>query len=261
LHAALLAVCAITIVPFYWMFSTSLKAPNEIFEFRPLPAAPTFDNYGYMWRAIPVGAMLVNTGLNAVCLMLGQGLLSIMAAYGFARWRFRGDTALFLMFVGTWLVPFQVTMLPNYVLLSRLGWLDTLQALVVPHLGGALGVIMLRQFMKSFPHELIEAARLDGASSWSILWRVMVPNLRAPIAAIAILSFITTWNEYFWPLLVTSKIDRTVVQVGLQMFLSAEGEQWGALMAAATVATVPVLIVYLVFQKQVIDAFVKSGLR
>ena len=115
--------------------------------------------------------------------------------------------------------------------------------------------------MKSFPHELIEAARLDGASSWAILWRVMTPNLRAPIAAMAILSFITTWNEYFWPLLVTSRIEHTVVQVGLQMFLSAEGEQWGALMAGATVATLPVLVVYLVFQKQVVDAFVKSGLR
>jgi sn-glycerol 3-phosphate transport system permease protein len=243
------------------MFTTSLKAPNEIFEVGLLPTAPTLSNYAYMWRAIPMAAMLVNTALNAICLMLGQVPLAVMAAYGFGRWRFRGDTLLFLLFVGTWLVPFQVTMLPNYVFLSRLGWLDTLPALVVPHLGGAFGIVLLRQFMRSFPTELIDAARLDGASSWLVLWRVIVPNLRAPIATVAVLSFITTWNEYFWPLLVTSKIDRTVVQVGLQMFLSAEGEQWGALMAGASVATLPVLLVYLLFQRQVVDAFVRSGLR
>jgi len=254
-------VCALTIVPFYWMFTTSLKSPNEIFEISLLPDAPSLNNYAYMWRTIPMAAMLVNTELNALCLMVGQLVLSIMAAYGFARWRFPGDTLLFLLFVGTWLVPFQVTMLPNYVFLSRLGWLDTLPALVVPHLGGAFGIVLLRQFMKSFPVELIDAARLDGASSWMVLWRVMVPNLRAPIATVAVLSFITTWNEYFWPLLVTSKMERTVVQVGLQMFLSAEGEQWGALMAGASVATLPVLLIYLLFQRQVVDAFVRSGLR
>lgn len=141
------------------------------------------------------------------------------------------------------------------------GWLDTLAALVVPHLGGAFGIVLLRQFTKSFPSDLIEAARLDGASSWLVLWRVMVPNLHAPIATVAVLACITTWNEYFWPLLVTSKIDRTVVQVGLQMFLSAEGEQWGALMAGASVATLPVLIIHLLLQRQVVDAFVRSGLR
>lgn len=131
----------------------------------------------------------------------------------------------------------------------------------MPHLGGAFGIVLLRQFMKSFPSDLIEAARVDGASSWLVLWRVMVPDLHAPIATVAVLACITTWNEYFWPLLVTSKIDRTVVQVGRQMFLSAEGEQWGALMAGASVATLPVLIIHLLLQRQVVDAFVRSGLR
>ncbi|MBV8717764.1 MAG: carbohydrate ABC transporter permease [Chloroflexi bacterium] len=260
-HAMLVAVCLATVLPFWWMLSTSLKSANVVFDLSPLPTAPTFENYVQMWRAIPMASMLVNTFLNAGLLMVGQVIVATMAAYAFARWRFRGDNLLLVLFVGTWLVPFQVTMLPNYVLLSRLGWLDTLAALVVPHLGSAFAVIMLRQFMKSFPLELVEAARLDGAGSWAILWRMMVPNLRAPLATLAILSFISTWNEYFWPLLVTSRPDRTVVQVGLQMFLSSDGEQWGPLMAAATVATVPVLLVYVLFQRQVVEAFVRSGLR
>jgi ABC-type glycerol-3-phosphate transport system permease component len=257
----LLAVCAVTLVPFYWMFATSLKPANEIFNLSPLPLHPTFSNYAYVWRAIPIGAMLATTLSNAVLQMLGQLLLAILTAYAFARWRFRGDTLLFLVLVGTWLVPFQVTMIPNYVLLSRLGWLDSLAALVIPHLASAFGIILLRQYMKGFPRELIDAAHLDGASSWSILWRVVVPNLRAPLAAVAVLSFITTWNEYFWPLLVTSKMDRTVLQVGLQMFLTTEGDQWGGLMAGASLTTIPLLAIYLILQRQVVDAFVRSGLR
>jgi sn-glycerol 3-phosphate transport system permease protein len=260
-HTLLIGVCVLTLLPFWWMVSTSLKAANAIFDLSPLPTAPTIANYLQMWVAIPMASMLVNTFLNAGLLMVGQVFVATLAAYAFARWRFRGDNLLLVLFVGTWLVPFQVTMLPNYVLLSRLGWLDTLAALVVPHLGSAFAVVMLRQFMKSFPLELIEAARLDGAGSWAILWRMMVPNLRAPLAALAILSFISTWNEYFWPLLVTSRPEHTVVQVGLQMFLSSDGEQWGPLMAAATVATVPMLLVYVLFQRQVVEAFVRSGLR
>jgi len=251
----------VTLVPFYWMFATSLKPANEIFNLSPLPANPTLGNYIYVWQAIPIGAMLATTFSNAVLQMLGQLVLATLTAYAFARWRFRGDTLLFLVFVGTWLVPFQATMIPNYVLLSRLGWLDTLAALVIPHLGSAFGIILLRQYMKGFPRELIDAAHLDGASSWAILWRVVVPNLRAPLAAVAVLSFITTWNEYFWPLLVTSKMERTVLQVGLQMFLTMEGDQWGGLMAGASMATIPLLAIYLVLQRQVVEAFVRSGLR
>jgi len=260
-HALLIGVCALTILPFWWMLSTSFKPANAVFDLDPVPAAPTLQNYAHMWIAIPMGSMLLNTFFNAGLLMVGQVVVATLAAYAFARWRFRGDNLLLVLFVGTWLVPFQVTMLPNYVVLSRLGWLDTLAALVVPHLGSAFAIVLLRQFMKGFPLELIEAARLDGANSWATLWRVVLPNLRAPLAALAILSFISTWNEYFWPLLVTSRPEHTVVQVGLQMFLSSEGEQWGPLMAAATVATVPVLGVYMLFQRHVVEAFVRSGLR
>jgi ABC-type glycerol-3-phosphate transport system permease component len=260
-HALLLTVCVVTLIPFYWMFATSLKPANEIFNLSPLPLNPTLGNYAYVWRPIPIGAMLATTLSNAVLQMLGQLVLAILTAYAFARWRFRGDTLLFLVLVGTWLVPFQVTMIPNYVLLSRLGWLDSLAALVIPHLASAFGIILLRQYMKGFPRELIDAAFLDGASNWSILWRVVVPNLRAPLAAVAVLSFITTWNEYFWPLLVTSKLDHTVLQVGLQMFLSMEGDQWGGLMAGASLTTIPLLVIYLILQRQVVDAFVRSGLR
>ena len=145
--------------------------------------------------------------------------------------------------------------------MARLGWLDTLAALVVPQLAAAFSIVLLRQYMKGFPKDLIDAARMDGASSWRTLWGVVTPNLLAPLAALGILLFISTWNEYFWPLLVTRKIENSVVQVGLQMFLTQEGDLWGPLMAAASLASLPIFALYLVLQRQVIDAFIRSGLR
>lgn len=260
-HAVLLLLSLVTLFPLYWMVLTSLKPSGEIFSPGLLPSAVTFDNYAYVWRAIPIGRMLANTFLMAALVTVAQLLTSLLAAYAFARWTFPGSRVLFLLFVGTWLVPFQVTMIPNYVLLARLGWLNSLAAMVVPQLAAAFAILLLRQYMKGFPRELLDAARIDGASSWRALWQVVVPNLRAPLAALAILVFISTWKEYFWPLLVTRTIDQSVVQVGINMFLAQEGDQWGPLMAASTLATLPIFLLYVALQRQVIDAFVRSGLK
>lgn len=260
-HAALLVLCLVTLFPIYWMAVTSLKPTNEIFATDLFPRTVTLEHYRFVWQHIPLASMLLNTLLMAALITLGHLLTSLLAGYAFARWRFPGDRVLFLLFLGTWLVPFQVVMVPNYVLLARLGWLNTLQGLVVPQLATALGVILLRQYIKAFPRELIDAARIDGAGSWRTLWGVIVPNLRAPLAALAILYFISAWNEYFWPLLVTNRLEDTVIQVGLQLFLASEGDSWGPLMAAATLASLPILLLYVVLQRQVIDAFIRSGLK
>ena len=260
-HALFLLLCALTLFPIYWMFATSLKPAADVFDGRLVPSRLTFENYAFVWANVPIGRMLLNTFAMAALQTVGQLLTSLLAAYAFARWRFPGDNAIFLLFVGTWLVPLQVTMIPNYVLLARLGWLDTLAALVVPQLAAAFSIVLLRQHMKGFPKDLIDAARMDGASSWRTLWSVVTPNVRAPLAALGILLFISTWNEYFWPLLVTRKIESSVVQVGLQMFLTQEGDLWGPLMAAASLASLPIFGLYVVLQRQVVDAFVRSGLK
>lgn len=260
-HGVLLLLSAMTLFPLYWMLLTSLRAPNEIVSTDLLPAKLTLDNYVAVWREIPVARMLVNTLLMSLLVTAAQMLTSLLAAYAFAGWTFPGSRVLFLLFVGTWLVPFQVTMIPNYVLLARLGWLNTLAAMVVPQFAAAFAIILLRQYMKAFPRELLQAARIDGASSWRTLWAVVVPNLRAPLAALAILIFISSWKEYFWPLLVTSKPEESVIQVGLQMFLTQEGDAWGPLMAGATLACLPIFLLYLALQQQVTDAFVRSGVR
>lgn len=260
-HGILIVLCLITVFPLYWMLNTSLKSTSEIYTLSPVPLRPTLEHYASVWTTIPLARMLLNTFVMAGLVTIVQLLTSILAAYAFACWSFPGNRALYALFVATWLVPFQVTMIPNYILLARLGWLNTLAALVVPQLATAFAVLLLRQHMKGFPRELIDAARIDGATSWHVLWRLIVPNLRAPLAALAILLFISAWNEYFWPILVIREIENSVIQVGLQMFLTEEGDLWGPLMAATTLATLPILALYLVLQRQVIDAFVRSGLR
>jgi len=260
-HASLLALSLLSVFPIYWMIATSVRPTNELLTSSLAPSVLTWEHYRYMWDAIPMDSMLVTTFLMSVAITVTQLLTSLLAAYAFARWSFPGGRILFGLFALTWLVPFQVTMIPNYVLLSNLRWLDTLWALVVPQTASAFAILLLYQSVNAFPRDLLDAARIDGANSWSTLWRVLVPNLRAPLATLAILLFISSWNEYFWPLLVTRDIERSVVQIGLQMFLTSEGNLWGPMMAGATVASLPILVLYIVLQRQVVESFMKSGLR
>lgn len=260
-HFLLILLAFIAIFPIYWMFLTSLKPTNQIFELTFFPTQPTFEHYARVWELIPFQQMLTNTVLMATFQMLFQILTALFAAYAFSRWNFWGKRTIFILITLTWLVPFQVTMIPNYIMLSRLGWLNTLFALIVPQIASAFSILLLYQSVNAFPKELIDSARIDGANSWTTLWRIIFPNLRAPISALGILLFISAWNEYFWPLLVTNKIERSVIQIGLQMFMSMEGDDWGPLMSAASMASIPIFLLYVFLQRQVIDSFVKSGLR
>lgn len=260
-HGALIALSLLSVFPLYWMIVTSLKPETEVFSSSIIPARITFQNYAEAWNAIPMARMLGNTVLVALAQTAGQLLTSILAAYAFSRWSFRGSSLIYGLIALTWLVPFQVIMIPNYVAISGFGWRDHLLGLIVPNITSAFAVLQLYNAFKSYPYTLIEAARLDGASDWGILWRTIMPNLKAPVASIGILLFITSWNDYFWPLLVTTRLENSTIQKGLQMFISSDGNMWGALMAATTIASLPVLIMYLLLQRQIIDSFLKGGLK
>ncbi|MCB1398301.1 MAG: carbohydrate ABC transporter permease [Rhodobacter sp.] len=260
-HGLMILLSLLSVFPIYWMILTSLRPENEILSTRIWPDAATLDNYAYALSAIPMLRMLVNTFVVSAVVTAIQILTGILAGYGFSRWRFRGASLLMGAVALTWLVPLQVVMIPNYLLVARLGMIDTLGALILPHTASAFAILLLVQAMRSFPSEVYEAARMDGANHAHILWHIVVPNLRGTIASLAILVFISTWNEYFWPLLLTRSAQNSVVQIGLQMFITAEGTQWGPLMAASTLASLPILAIYLVLQRQVIASFMKSGLR
>ena len=176
------------------MAATSFKPEAEVFS-ASLPAQWTFNNYVQAWNAIPMARMLSNSMLVAVSQTL---LHKHIGAYAMVRWQFRGSL-IYGMIALTWLVPFQVIMIPNYVVISGLGWRDSLMGLIVPNIVSAFAILRLYHAFKSYPKALIEAAHLDGATDWGVLWRTMIPNLRSSIASIGILLFITVWNDYFWP--------------------------------------------------------------
>ncbi|WP_284389729.1 carbohydrate ABC transporter permease [Devosia yakushimensis] len=260
-HLVMVVLSIFCLFPVYWMVVTSLRPANAIFETSLWPSSISLDNYAYALNAIPIVHMLGNTLLISAVVTVIQLFTGLLAAYAFARWRFRFDTLVYSLVALTWLVPFQVVMIPNYLLVAQLGLLDSITALILPHFASALAILLLAQSMRSFPKEVIEAARMDGARSWRILWEVMMPNLRGTIASLAILIFISTWNEYFWPLLLSRTPENSVIQIGIQMFMTAEGTQWGPLMAASTMASLPILLIYIVLQRQVIQSFMKSGIR
>lgn len=259
-HVVLALVGVLCAFPIYWLYATSLRAPEDIYSLSPLPWPLSGENYARAFEVLDIGGLLRNTTVMAAGIALGQLLTGLLAGYAFAAWEFRGKQLLYLVFVATWLVPFQVTMVPNYVLLSQLGVLNTIAGVVLPSLCSALGVILLRQHMQGFPTELLEAARLDGRGSWATLWTVVVPNLRPALAALGILLFVNAWNEYFWPALVLQR-SNAVLQLGLRSFMGSEGNDWGPMMATAGMACLPVLLLYLVLQKQIVNGFVRSGLK
>jgi len=259
-HLSLGVIGVLCIFPIYWLYATSLRAPQDIYSLAPFPWPLSGANYAYAFQVLDISGLLLNTTVMAVAIALGQLLTGLLAGYAFAAWEFRGKQLLYLVFVATWLVPFQVTMLPNYVLLSQLGVLNTVAGVVLPSLCSALGVILLRQHVQNFPTELLEAARLDGRGSWATLWTVVVPNLRPALAALGILLFVNAWNEYFWPALVLQR-SNAVLQLGLRSFMGTEGNDWGPLMATAGMACLPVLLLYLVLQRQIVSGFVRSGLK
>lgn len=260
-HVLMVLLSIFCLFPVYWMLVSSFRPANGMFETSLWPTQASLDNYVRAIDAIPIARMLANTLVFSAVSTVAQLATGILAAYAFSRWRFPFDKLVYTAVALTWLVPFQVVMIPNYLLVAQLGLLDNVLALILPNLAAALAILLLTQAMRGFPREVIEAARMDGASNWRILWEVLVPNLRGTIASLAILIFISTWNEYFWPLLLSRTAENSVVQIGIQMFMTAEGNQWGPLMAASTLASLPVLLIYIVLQRQVVQSFMKSGIR
>ena len=260
-HLLMVLLSIFCLFPVYWMLVSSLRPANTLFETSLWPTQPSLENYTRAIDAIPIARMLLNTLVFSAVSTVLQLLTGILAAFAFARWKFPFDKLVYTGVALTWLVPFQVVMIPNYLLIAHMGLLDSIVALILPNIAAALAIMLLAQAMRGFPKEVIEAARMDGASNWRILWEVLVPNLRGTIASLAILIFISTWNEYFWPLLLSRTAENSVIQIGIQMFMTAEGNQWGPLMAASTLASLPVLIIYVVLQRQVVQSFMKSGIR
>ncbi|HKW91522.1 MAG TPA: carbohydrate ABC transporter permease [Methylomirabilota bacterium] len=263
-HLLMGTVCVLVVFPVLWMISTALKAPNEIFAgtFDLWPARATLENFATALTQVPMVRLFGNSLLVAIAVTIAQAVTSTLAAYACTILKPPGRHVWFALFVATMMVPFQVTMIPNYLLFARLEMLNTYTALIIPQVVTGYGIFMLRQTFKNLPGSLVEAGILDGANSWQVLWRIVVPATRTALASLSVLFFINTWNQYLWPLLVTTDKLMKTLPVGMQEFVSLEGgTNWGPLMAAASMAVVPALSAYVVAQRYVLDSFVSAGLK
>ena len=261
-HVALIAGATVSAMPFLWMVTTSLKPPGALYQ-PPLLVPIHFEwaNYAEAWRAAPFPRFFLNSAVMAVGITLAQTMLSAMAGYAFARLRFPGRDALFLVVLGTMMIPFPVTLIPSYMIVAQLGWIDTYAALIVPRAASAFAIFLFRQFFLHLPRELEEAALIDGAGRFAIFWRIVIPLSTPVIAASAIFSFLFAWNDFLWPLVVTTSPRMQTIQVGLAMFQGQYGVFWTLLMAACVLAVIPAILAFLVAQRRFIEGMTTTGLK
>lgn len=263
-YAVLIIGAIAMIMPFAWMVSTSFKEAGGIFTYPPrwIPSRFVLDNYLDAWRAAPFGRYFLNSIFVASAVTLGQLITCSLAAYAFARLDFPGKSLLFLLFLSTIMIPLQLTIIPSFLVLRELKWLDTYYALIVPFTVSAFGTFLLRQTFMTIPQELEDAAKLDGCSRLGFLWRIVLPLSKPPLASLALFTFMGTWNDYLWPLIMTNSREMRTLQIGLRFLVSQEGgSQWGIFMAATVMVSLPIIIFYLLVQKQFVKGIALTGLR
>ncbi len=255
---------AASLLPLVWMVLSSVKTPQEIAAFPPtwLPRTWAWGNYAEAMAAAPFGRFFLNSTIVAGAATLGTLLTSSLAGYAFSHIAFRGRGVVFGLLVATLAIPNEVTIIPAYLVMRTLGWVDTYAALIVPSLASVFGVFLLRQAFGAVPRDLLEAAQLDGCGHLRYLLEVVLPLNRAALASLALLTFLSQWNAYLWPLLVTNREELRTVQIGLRYFSDPDlGIDWGPLMAASTLVVLPTLVVFLLAQKHLVAGFASSGLK
>lgn len=260
LYVILIAGSLIMLAPFFTMLVVSLW-PNQAFLARRFPLEQiTLNNYFETFQVIPFGRYMLNSAVVTVAVTVLQILISSLAAFAFARLRFRGREGLFLLYLATLMIPAQVTLIPNFLIIKNLGWYNTYLALIVPGLFSALSTFLLRQYYRGIPLDLDEAARIDGASSLRIWWQVIVPLSWPVIAALAVFTFQATWNDFLWPLVVTGSQEMRTVPIGLSYFVGQYSTAWNLLMAGSMISLLPVLLIYFIAQKTFVQGITLTGM-
>ncbi|MGQ9903517.1 MAG: carbohydrate ABC transporter permease [Anaerolineae bacterium] len=246
----------IMLLPFAWMISTSLKSPAEVFAYPIiwLPEQPMWSNYARVFNLAGFDRMYLNSLFVASASVTLNLLTSSLAGFAFARLRFRGRDTLFLLYLATLMIPGQVTLIPVFILIRALGWYDSYAALIAPSAVSVFSTFLLRQFFRSIPMDLDEAARMDGAGSLRIWWQIALPLARPALATVVILGFLGSWNDFLWPLIVIHSRSLWTIPLGLSAFQGQYNVEWHLLMAGASIAVLPILLVYLVGQKWIVQA-------
>jgi multiple sugar transport system permease protein len=260
-HSVLVLVCAIMLVPFIWMVLTSLKSLPEstLVPATILPQEWRWSNYVEVLNVLPFGSFYVNSLVNVTVRTFGLLLLSALSAYAFARLRFPGKDVLFVLVLSVMMIPPEVLLIPQYQIMSGLGWLNTIQAIIAPGLFSALATFLLRQFFAGIPGEIEEAARLDGAGPLRVFWSVMLPMAVPGLIAAGVLKTLHAWNELLWPLVVNDSPDKLTLPAGLAFMKDETFTNFPLQMAGSVMAVLPVLVLFIVLQKYVVRGFVAAG--
>ncbi|MCI8764954.1 MAG: carbohydrate ABC transporter permease [Lachnospiraceae bacterium] len=263
LYVVLIALALVMLVPFVWMLSASFKLDKDVFIFpiEWIPKNPRWQNYVDIWSKIPLMTFVLNTAKLTLIVTFLQLLTSSFAAYAFAKLDFKGKDLLFLAYIATIAVPWQVYMVPQFMMMRSMGLADTHLAIIFLQAFSAFGVFMMKQFYEGIPTELCEAARIDGMTEYQIWYRIMLPLSKPSLSTLTIFTFVNTWNDFLGPLIYLTTESKKTLQLGLRMFISQFGSEYGLIMAASVLSLIPVLIVFLSLQKYFVEGVAASGVK
>lgn len=260
----ILTFCAIAVLlPFFWMLSTSLKELSEVTSMPPkwIPSKVMWENYKTAWEYAPFGRYFINSFFVAISCTILELITSALGAFAFAKMDFFGKNFLFVLFLGTMMIPGEVLLIPNFITIMQLGWVDTYKALIIPWIVSVFGIFLMRQFFMTIPDELHDAAKIDGCSRFRFLWQIIIPLSKPVLVTAALFKFIGSWNSFLWVLIVTNDPNMRTITNGLSFFSTDMGADYHLLMAASTFTLLPILILFFILQKQFIQGIAKSGLK
>jgi len=264
-YLLLTAIGALMVGPFLWMVSTSLMDQQDIFRVPPqwIPEQVHLKNYRAIMEVLPLGRLLLNSFTIAICATIGQLCSCTLAAYAFARMKFRGKSVLYFVLLATMMIPAQVTMIPVFLIMKSLGWIDTLYALIVPaFFGGAFGTFLLRQFFSTIPADLEDAARMDGCGRFRILWSIVLPLSKPALATLALFTFMTYWNDLLGPVIYLSSVEKATLTIGLANLQSGVmTTRYDLLMAGSVLSVLPILILLIIGQRWFVKGIAMTGLK
>ena len=263
IYVLLIVLTVVTLLPLVWMLSASFKLSTEVFTFpiKWIPETFHWENYVTIWQKINLATYTFNSFKLSIIITLIQLATSSFAAYGFSKCKFPGRNALFLAYIATIAIPWQVYMLPQYIMMQKMHLIDTHLSIILLQSFTAFGVFLLRQFYISIPDELLEAARIDGLSEYGTFARIVLPLTKPAMATLTIMSFVTVWNDYMGPMIYFNSDRNKTIQLGIQMFTGIYSTEYGLIMATSVLAIIPVLVVFLAFQRFFVEGIASSGLK
>ena len=261
IYLALIAGTVAVAFPFYWMVVSALKPPTDVYDLRLIPLHPTLDNFREVLTRTQFPRWFGNSLLVALITTASVAFFDSLVGYTLAKLRFPGRNVIFVAILATLMIPTEMLVIPWYVMSSSYGWINTYWGIMFPGLITAFGIFLIRQFMSGVPDELLDAGRIDGVSEFGLYWRIALPQIKPAMAALCIFTFLGNWNAFLWPMIVIQTANMRTLPVGIALFSGEAGSAWNLIMASSALAVVPVLLVFIVLQRQIIEGIVLTGLR